>query len=110
MKYVLIALWFSVSCIAQEMVIQPEETPYLLAPGQIQIETAMGYREENKQDKRIIVPNSLWKIGLIKKMEFRVQLEHQWTIGAEITPYFYLYFWDLKPNYGKNKKLCLKLR
>lgn len=83
MKYVFILFWFSASCLAQEMVIQPEETPYLLQPGQIQIETAIGYREETKENRTFILPNSLWKIGILNTVEFRVNFEQQWLQGEE---------------------------
>ena len=62
---------------SQDLPIQPEETPYLLKPGQFQVETALSYRKENAIDKTIVLPNSLLKIGIISIIEFRIIYEQQ---------------------------------
>ena len=77
MKIFWLALFFSLNGIAQELPIQPEETPYLLKPWQIQLENSLALRNETKTTNTIILPNTLFKMGILEKLEFRFGLEHQ---------------------------------
>lgn len=64
---------------SQEMPIQPEETPYLLNKGQLQIENGFSFRKIDSYSNSFNIPNLLIKIGFNNFFEFRVQTELQYN-------------------------------
>jgi len=62
--------------LAQELPIQPEETPYLLKPKQLQVETGFTFKKINHETQVIAAPNQLFKLGLTKWLELRLLYEY----------------------------------